>query len=289
MNYIIGDTIMENEKDKEISGDKAIKTLVGVLSETNRIDRERKFPKQKFPADYTELERQIAEMLTEDTGANILDSGNIYGRHWERNRLIKDFRKLKSLEVDIDEDGSIEFTLNIFHFLRANLEVNDNKKLENLFEKVSDNDNTWLQNMEDFAEALEELGWNVTPTFNTYNGDNILSQGIQGFTFYKDEKDEESPYIMLQIHNGSDIRGGYTKPRIFKVKDINLFITGQHDITAVCKCTQVYTDDCGYHWYESDIDYKLPTYWEVVQGKRGNRLVCKKCNKTVKFIPDLDE
>ena len=52
----------------------------------------------------------------------------------------------------------------------------------------------------------------VTRTFNTYNGDSDLSQVLQGS--YLEINDEE--YIMLQIHGGCDVRGGYTNARLFK-------------------------------------------------------------------------
>ena len=32
----------------------------------------------------------LAEMLTENTGASILDSGGAYGRHWQTNRQVTD-------------------------------------------------------------------------------------------------------------------------------------------------------------------------------------------------------
>jgi hypothetical protein len=45
----------------------------------------------------------------------------------------------------------------------------------------------------------------------TYNSDNNLSQDFQADTFSRDGED----YVCLSIHGGCDIRGGYTRPRIF--------------------------------------------------------------------------
>ena len=36
----------------------------------------------------TETQKMLARMLTENTGRNILDSGDAYGRHWEKNQGI---------------------------------------------------------------------------------------------------------------------------------------------------------------------------------------------------------
>lgn len=52
-------------------------------------------------------------------------------------------------------------------------------------------------------------------TVNTYNGEDLLSQTLQwtGFSLPQDGDD----YILLQIHGGADVRGGYTRPRVFRV------------------------------------------------------------------------
>ena len=33
-----------------------------------------------------ELKKKVIEMLQENTGRHMLDSGGAYGRHWERNQ-----------------------------------------------------------------------------------------------------------------------------------------------------------------------------------------------------------
>src|SRR3954453_2997548 len=48
-------------------------------------------------------------------------------------------------------------------------------------------------------------------TYNTYNGEDCLSQTLQ-FTYFEHE---DSAYVLLQIHGGADVRGGYTAPRAF--------------------------------------------------------------------------
>lgn len=57
-------------------------------------------PKQKEFSDYTPVERQVALMLTEDTGADIADSGEAYGRNWQRNRLVEDFRTRPEISIE---------------------------------------------------------------------------------------------------------------------------------------------------------------------------------------------
>ena len=66
---------------------------------TKRAEEEAKIH-QSF-AGYTPTERQIAKMLIENTGVDMLDSGGAYGRHWQRNRKIADFRKMPEITLDL--------------------------------------------------------------------------------------------------------------------------------------------------------------------------------------------
>ena len=52
-------------------------------------------------------------------------------------------------------------------------------------------------------------------TFNTCNGDSDLSQVLQGA--WLEDADGDS-YLLLQIHGGCDVRGGYTDAKLFKVE-----------------------------------------------------------------------
>jgi len=62
---------------------------------------------------------------------------------------------------------------------------------------------------------------------NTYNGETLLDRTLQFCLFTIEdatEDEDETPgwiadgtYVLLQVHGGADVRGGYTKPRLFKV------------------------------------------------------------------------
>jgi hypothetical protein len=58
-----------------------------------------------------------------------------------------------------------------------------------------------------YGELTEPRSW------NTYNGEDALAQVLQGVTY----ADEDAVYVLLQIHGGCDVRGGYTRPRVFRV------------------------------------------------------------------------
>jgi len=271
---------------------------VGFLLEASAIyetlKAEKEHPRLPMPEDYTETERILHEMLTENTGAHPLDSGFIYGRHWERNREVEDFRKLPVVDVEVWENGEVLISVNIFHYLRFFLERDRTSEileamLYNLAERPEYRDMSWLGVMEEFGDYLASLGWNVSRTWNSYNWENLLSQGIQGINIWRERGEEKEEYIILQIHNGCDIRGGYTKPRVFKLveEEDGDFVIWMDEIGAFCECTHVYSDDCGYHWYSVDQE-GFPEHWKPKPKSddpedKEYTLVCERCGKEVRF------
>lgn len=161
-------------------------------------------------------DKVLIEMLTENTGCNMLDSGGAYGRNWERNQG-RNFLAMPATTLEVNEyDGRGEFmvTHNVFHWLRER--VTYDAKLDARFKrfanKPSNADKHWLELAEEFADSV---GDGNTQTVNTYNGDDLLSQTLQYTTFETDN----GYFILLQIHGGCDVRGGYTAPRVFQVED----------------------------------------------------------------------
>lgn len=230
----------------------------------------------------------IEAILKENTGMSILDSGGAYGRNYERNQK-RNFTKENACQVDIstwqDNEGKDQHELNIsfnlYHYLNAYLDYDDmSSKLEDDFNKFADlsenEDKAWLTIMEEFADKYTNFG-----TTNTYNFDNILSQVIQ-YTAFSLTNDEYDIYILLQIHGGCDVRGGYTKPRILKVLDRDYFILAQNDCDAMCNnCgAHWYSDDGGYHWY---IDYggiiPQPKHQRLLPNTPKQQLVEKPLDK----------
>lgn len=164
------------------------------------------------------IETIIVEMLKENTGSHFLDSGGAYGRHHERNanKTLRDFKK-EPAETYIQEDGWIDRRVSVFHYLTSfGLENND---LCVYFNKLQKKHNNWDADCEVYGVSQEAWEWltdhfevRVTRTFNTYNGDSDLSQVLQG-SYLEINGDE---YLILQIHGGCDVRGGYTTARLFK-------------------------------------------------------------------------
>lgn len=183
--------------------------------------------------------RILQKMLTTNTGTHMLDSGGAYGRNWERNQGI-DFEASPAATLEFwDRDGSPDIvgTLSVYHWLADRLEYD--AKLDRRFyrwaTRGSRADDPWLASAEEFVEHLAKhydgvhrpeiagiYGEDKPFTVNTYNGEDMLSQTLQYVYFTLDGE----PYVLLQIHGGCDVRGGYTRPYAFRV-------SGMHDETSI--------------------------------------------------------
>jgi hypothetical protein len=181
---------------------------------------------------YTPVESLIYEMMTENTGSHMLDSGGAYGRNHERNakKTIEDFRAEPSARLEVyynpnfkeDITGGYEFmpTVNIFHKLTDGCLTLDELCHEFNAMEVKDWDSEDFYGVSSEGEKwLQDKGFITTDdlgdTFNTYNYDNVFSQILQG-RFIQHEPSDET-YLVLQIHGGCDARGGYTDGKLFRV------------------------------------------------------------------------
>lgn len=191
-------------------------------------------------ATITETERQLAAMLTENTGRHMLDSGGAYGRNWERNRrlttegvpadrLTADGARKRPAPVadaevfrdrpaaTLDKYGCI--TVDVFHYLAGRLEYMPGET-EAFLDWAREDERAgeaWLPLMGEWAELS---GIERPDGFNTYNWENHLSQVCQGEAICLPGDDPAFPTgVLLQIHGGCDVRGGYTAPKVFRVQD----------------------------------------------------------------------
>jgi hypothetical protein len=179
----------------------------------------------------SKIEKAIFEMLTENTGIHNLDSGGAFGRNWQRNQslTIEDFRKRPEATVELSmwRDGEIEAipTVDLFHYLSQTLELDDlckkfNSHVVNDWESeefygVSQRGEQWI------LKRFETEG----ESFNSYNWESTLSQGVQGRHVVHEETGKR--YVVLQIHGGCDVRGGYTNAKLFKLSvDGHYFLSG---------------------------------------------------------------
>lgn len=177
----------------------------------------------------------LAEMLKERTGSHFLDSGGYakfdangcyvgsssgYGRNWERNQC-RDFDKEPYYVTRFYSHGEqwyFEYTINLYHFLLEHLEYNE--KWDSFFHDYAETrpEDEWYEVIDDFKKNLrywddEDTTYVDTenPGDNSYNYESNLSQVIQ----WDNIVIEEEALCILQIHQGADVRGGYSTPHIF--------------------------------------------------------------------------
>jgi len=159
------------------------------------------------------VETVIYKMLIEGTGSALCDSGGDNNRNWQQNqkRSLKDFQN----DPDVSWDGD-SYTISLFHYLKNALVIDG---ICNDFNNINIGSD-WTS--EDFygvgAKAenfVKELNFEIGRTFNSYNGESALSQVIQGTWISLGDRQ----YLILQIHQGCDVRGGYTDARLFYVPE----------------------------------------------------------------------
>jgi hypothetical protein len=156
--------------------------------------------------------------------------------------------------------------INLFHFLIDKLEITpESKALQKQFEQYEKEhpDDYYLEDMENFAEEEKDKDTDVF-TINSYNDEyNMLSQGIQYVGFHKNDKD----FVILQIHGGADIRGGYTEPHIFETED--MYSLYDSAVYAKVKDKEWEWEDGSWHSLDSDEPEEegIPKTWEVIEDK----------------------
>jgi hypothetical protein len=251
-----------------------------------------------------ETRKILASMLTQGTGRHLLDSGDHYGRHWEKNKELAGndpvsyFDSLPVAGVKFSSHKNspeIEITLNVFHFLADRLEYSP--EMDDKFTEFTAESNEHdFADMEAFAEKFDS----DKITVNTYNNEDLLSQVLQYVAFDSDFYDEETgedlrgSFIALQIHQGCDVRGGYTSPRIFRAIDegkyilmdnasASLYVENSLDTNQMTipetEVTQDnshgWTTDDGYNFYGNDCNQIELKDFETSSDKKdkGNGLI----------------
>ena len=175
------------------------------------------------------LEQTIAAMLTENTGTHMLDSGGANGRAWQRNagKTVEDFRAMPSAtaEIYVREYGGETVAevlpcVNVFHLLTGGaLELDDLCQEFNAM-PVDDWKGDFYGSSMAGSEWLAARGLCLKgESFNTYNWSANHSQVLQGAELTREGEYGEEKYLLLQIHGGADVRGGYTDSKLFKLDD----------------------------------------------------------------------
>jgi len=202
-----------------------------------------------------QTEKVLQKMFTENTGKHLCDSGGAYGRHWEKNQ---------GVNFENTPFGSTEFwarnneldlciTKSSYHFLNENLEYDEEmgQKLKDFIETYDENA-SWHEVSQAFAEEMHDDSgdFNEPNIVNTYNHESLLDQVLEYRVFHYENDD----YVVLQIHQGCDVRGGYTKPQVFSCGSEGWYGIAD-DVYGYIGCSECdaswHTDDA-YNWHFGD-------------------------------------
>ncbi|MEM0142518.1 MAG: hypothetical protein QXL94_00990 [Candidatus Parvarchaeum sp.] len=94
-------------------------------------------PKLQMPKSYTPIERQIAKMLIENTGVDMLDSGGHAGRHWQMNRAVADFRKRPVIEIETEVESNQLKKLPTYNYDKNQTELKNFKSVQHPIQKTT--------------------------------------------------------------------------------------------------------------------------------------------------------
>jgi hypothetical protein len=174
----------------------------------------------------------VEEMLKENTGRGLCDSGDHYGRNWSRNagKSLADQPEVTCRWSTWRYEDKPEHvprpemlaTISLYHWMVGCLEFDAvmQQRLDAYVANEGLEDESWLGIQEMFAEHEHNEGrYEAAPNvINTYNDpDNWdCSQVLQYVQLYLEDSHEPS-HLIVSVHGGCDVRGGYTAPKCFKL------------------------------------------------------------------------
>lgn len=164
------------------------------------------------------MEAIIKKLLKENTGTHFLDGGGDSNRHWQNNAT-RNFNKEPRILWD-----NYGYSVNIYHYLCDILSTDHNTRRINSF--IKRNNLHWVREVEEEITNKDFMSHEIedwSELYNTYNYTENISQTLLFQTFYINGE----MYVLLQVHQGADVRGGYTQTRCFK---LNGYLTGLVDV-----------------------------------------------------------
>lgn len=170
--------------------------------------------------------------------------------------------------------GDVGFVVNVFHFLDRYLEYDE--QIDNFYnwylEEVKvEKDDPYPQDVADFMAWMCNEGFKLGGLYgggddpmaiNTYNEQSNLDQVLQFSLMCVESVPEKYEnrlpmadfyIVMLQIHQGADMRGGYTMPTGFTMRNPGSpegMVLSSDGYIYCNGCEAHWSTDDGYHWYE---------------------------------------
>lgn len=196
----------------------------------------------------------FAAACRENTGRHFLDSGGAYGR-WHEHPPVD----LKHPAVWVDHyKNELTATISTAHWLAEAFDVDT--ELQDRFDAwAKERGDDWFTCGRIFAE--DELHLTQHARDNVYNHDNDFDQ-VFVWEVYSPEKTEsdwiyaDEPLVLIYVHTGCDVRGGYGHP---------LFCRPKGDYAMPCDwCAQYFAEE-GRDQNEKELDHdqlrELDEHW----------------------------
>lgn len=278
------------------------------------------------PERYTRTQAVLHGMFTEKVDGHFLDSGDTYGRLGDAYRAAPDLLDRPEIAACGDdgpldgreEDKAVPAERSTFHALDANLEYS--AELDAEFERFcaehdGDDGLNWVDLAERFASSRDAAFSLEGGVHNTYEFENLLDAPCQWFEFDALVRREGSGgssvadgprqcrAVLVQIHLGCDIRGGYGRPRAFVMRRGKWLRHAARAFDAACECTQIECwgggvaynaaaasecEACAHGGDETECGPKpegcicgeFPAYWKP-SGRPDGSLQCAECGAAV--------
>ena len=204
----------------------------------------------------------LIEMFTEFTGVSILDSGDAYGRNFERNRKIKDWDSIPEVEpwFCCKELGPI---IHLFPFLNNRLEFEE-ELTKDFYKWLDEHPDEYSNDVKSIEKWVNEHNNLIHEHYElTYNFDTFFDQGFQ-YNYFRDP-DRKKEYLAIMIHGGADIRGGYTDAKIFKITTYEGFENFIYDMSHQSLDLETSKGKFGLDFVASESEYQIffPKYGTV--------------------------
>ena len=242
----------------------------------------------------------LKQMMLENTGRHILDSGGMGGRRWERMRLFKDLDWMKATRTATtvekysrNGEYNVYITKNTYLFLLEwiTYEREGDRSFHAFCNSEEHKTESYYSNMSSYIELIREfcdennIAFESYKGYNTYNGESCLDTTLQWEHFRVKNQD----YIILQTHNGADVRGGYSSPHVFSLCWDDM-VCRMDDLSAKCpnhgleeikvEPLDCYSDDCGHHWYGNSGS----AVWVYTTDEEDvHHAVCPRCGAEIEF------
>lgn len=269
------------------------------------------------PERYTETQAVLHGMFMEEAGSHVLDSGDLYGRNGDAYRASPDLLAKPRIAPYVDEDegnkdgGSRFATRSSFHTLDSCLEYSAelDEKFARFCAANDDGRKNWTQLAHEFAADRDGGFSEDSDAHNTYWFENPMDAPFQWVEFDafvaggEPGERRQCRAVLVQVHLGCDIRGGYGRPRAFIMRHGEWLRHSVKSFCAECKCTQIecfkdgvvhnetaaseceacmFSEDqeCEGQRGEDCICDKYPSYWRA-SGRPDGSIRCEECGGEV--------